>query len=238
MIMRQKRHNTSKHVSQALRRLPPRAGFTFIELMISATMVTLILGAVVAISQAVIQGWGATDRVQSLQVATYQTSVQIYKMLRSANYVGVATADDQQAPSAGTVSAAPGNGAALMFWTENAAGTDAKIEACEVSVIAHDRSDNTLKLYQLPATATNAGTRFYTSDISTSTALNAFMAMPGVTCQTIATGVSKAAFAATYTNDRSTRQSVDFQLTFDRGGQTRDEFGTAALRSPIKPDDT
>jgi len=214
-----------------------RRGFMLVELLISSTLIVLTLGAIVAVSYATTEGWRCSDRAQTLHVTTYRTSAQLYRLLRSGNYVGLATADDQQSTSPGIISASPGAGAAVMFWAENGID-DAKIEAAEVALIEHDRSTNTLKLYQLPKTAPNANTRFYTNDISTSTAAKAFKNVPGVQSRLLASGVTSVSFRVYYTNDSVNRQSVDFKLLFERQRQVRSEFGTAVLRSPIKPDDT
>jgi hypothetical protein len=197
-----------------------------IELMISSTLVVLIFGAVAAITAAVAQTWHATDNMQSVQVTAYQAPLQIYKLVRSSNYVGVATADD---PSTGA-------GAAIMFWTD--ASGDGRIQASEVTVIEHNLSDNTLKLYQLPSTAANASTRFYTSDISTTAAIKSFETTKNVTCQVMARNVTAASFKSFYANSTASRQSVDLQLTFTQDTQTRGEFCTATLRCPIQPIDT
>jgi type II secretory pathway component PulJ len=214
-----------------------RRGFTLVELMISSTLVMLVLSSVVAISYAVTEGWQATENAQLLQVSTYQASAQVYKLLRSANYVGIATADNQQVVTAGTVSSAAGAGAEAIFWTDDA-GADGKIQASEITLIEHNLGDQTLKLYQIPKTASNATVRFLTADLSTSAKLSAFKNCPNVTSRLLASGMSSAAFRVYYTNDNNNRQSVDFQFTIGRDKQTRSEFGTAVLRSPIKPNDT
>lgn len=213
-----------------------RRAFTFIEVMISATLITLILGALVAMTHAVSTGWRATERANAMQVTTYQCSTVLYKLLRSANYVGVATADDQTVATATVITASPGAGAVLVAWT--ATDADALMQACEITLIEHDVSEHRLKLYQMAKDAPYAATRIYKSDITTTAGVGIFKALPGVSCRTIAVGVSHARFRAYYTDDAVNRQTVDYVLQFDRDGQTRCEFGTVCLRGPTSPDDS
>jgi Tfp pilus assembly protein PilV len=213
-----------------------RRGFTFIEVMISATLVTLILGAIVAMTRAVAAGWTATEHASSMQVTAYQCSTMLYRLLQSANYVGLATADDQTVLVKDVITASPGAGAVLVFWTEN--GTDGRMQACEITLIEHDVNEKKLKLYQMPKGTPFANIREYKSDITTTPGMNVFKALPGMACRTIAVGVSRASFRAYYTDDTVNRQSVDYVLQFERDQQTRCEFGTVCLRCPTTPDDS
>ncbi len=231
-----------------------RAAFTFIELSISLAVMTLVVGAVVGITCAVTEGWAAAGQTQSLQTTSFQATSQLERLLRSANYVGMAAGDSQaviaSAMSTGANSAAPvptatvpagSAGAAIIIWTD--ANNDQKMQLSELAVIEHDVANQKLLLYRVPASAPNAGTRFHTTDISYSTSVAVLKALPYMACCTLGSNISAASFCPYYTGSRADRQTIEFRLTFagDNGAaqqQTPPQYGCVSLRAALVPTDS
>ncbi len=208
-------------------------------------IMAIIAGAVAALTGAVSTGWEASESTQAVQIGTRQIVAQLQRLLRDGKYVGLATKDGQLVKAAGSTLAAGNYNADIMFWSSDTNG-DLRMQLSEMALIEHDISSKTLRLYQIPSTATNAATVCTVSDISSTDAAIAFKALPNCAYQTIATGVTAASFAAYQVSVSASgqRPSVEFALTFSLSGpsgavannaqtvQARLEYGTATLRSP------
>src|SRR5947199_1474276 len=145
-----------------LRNISPN-GFTIVELMMGLLVVSIVLAALAGLALAMSNGWQATQTQDNLQIARRQTSTQLYYKLHSAKYIGMAASDNSNS-SGGSVL---GKGAALIFWKgETNPGTT--MYAYQLAVIEHDMTSGTLKLYQLPQTASGAMTEFKGWDIDDS----------------------------------------------------------------------
>lgn len=225
-----------------------RGGFTLVELLMSLGIIALIGGAVAGISYAVSEGWQAAQSTQATQVSMRQTSVLLYRMLSGAKHVGLATADGQRVGS-GTAPANPG--AALMYWKEDSAG-DGKMRLGDLALIEHDPAEQTLKLYEVPATAANATTAYDLPDISDSQDVAAFKSLPNVVTRTIARGVIGARFTLRSASPTPERPLLEFELRFrgkaiqsalasaadqtqNEKGPERTDYGTVSLRGPLVP---
>src|SRR5947207_1695392 len=140
-----------------------RGGFTLVELMMGLLVMSIIFAALAGLALAMSNGWSATASQDSLQVARRQTSTQMYYNVRSAKYIGAATADNSNT-SGGSVA---GQGAVVIFWKGDK--DPGKIMyAYEIAVIEHDIPSSTLRLYQLPQTASGAMTEFKDCDVDDS----------------------------------------------------------------------
>src|SRR3954470_22366095 len=85
-----------------------RRGFTIVELTMGLLVMSIIFAALAGLALAMSNGWKATETQDNLQVARRQTSTQMYYNIRSAKFIGAASADN--------TSGGANQGAAVIFW--------------------------------------------------------------------------------------------------------------------------
>jgi prepilin-type N-terminal cleavage/methylation domain-containing protein len=215
-----------------MKRMPNirRRGFTLVELSMGMLIMTVILAALGGLALAMSSGWKATETQDGLQVARRQTSTQMYYNVRSAKFIGVASADDTSSSGPG-----PGmKGAAVMFWKgDKDPGTT--MYAYQVGLIEHDIESATLRLYQLPQTANGAMTPFKAGDIDDSSDVENFRKLPGINCQIIGRNVYDVTFKVLPASSSRQAQSLEFHIKYKSGEQEQLEYGTATVRGPQAP---
>src|SRR5580765_4048789 len=101
-------------------------GFTLVELMMGLLVMSIVFAALAGLAVAMSNGWRATEAQDSLQVARRQTSTQMYYNIRSAKFIGAATADNSGASQ----------GAAVIFWKGDK-DPGKTMYAWQVAVIEH-----------------------------------------------------------------------------------------------------
>jgi len=207
-----------------------RGGFTLVELMMGLLVMSIIFAALAGLSLAMSKGWSATSAQDSLQVARRQTSTQMYYNIRSAKFIGAATADDSTSSGSGS-----GNqGAVVIFWKgDKDAG--AVMYAYQIAVIEHDLATSTLRLWQLPQAASGAMTEFKGCDVDDSGDVEKFKKMNGVICQVIGRNVSTVNFKMLPVTSTRQSQMLEFQIRYKSGEQEQLEYGTATVRVPQAP---
>jgi prepilin-type N-terminal cleavage/methylation domain-containing protein len=206
-----------------------RGGFTLVELMMGLLVMSIVFAALAGLAVAMSNGWKATETQDSLQVARRQTSTQMYYNVRSARFIGAATADNSN-----TSGGSSSQGAVVMFWKgDKDPGT--VMYAYQIGVIEHDIPSATLRLYQLPKTAAGAMTEFKGCDVDDSGDVEKFKKMNGVTSQVIGRNVSSASFKALPITSTRQSQMLEFQIRYKSGEQEQLEYGTATVRVPQAP---
>lgn len=208
-----------------------RGGFTFIELSISMVVITMIVGAMVGITWAVATGWHATDDLQSIQTTTRQVSTRLYNQFRSAEIIGLASADGVYVQEDGKIASKPVGGS-CMFWRDDR-NDDGTIQWRELTLIQRDPATNTLLSYSMPSSAPKAFYSAALGDMQSSKDADDFKSLDGVTSQVIATDVTAASFKTYCVGSFPQPKMVEFFVTFNRNGQVRSEYGTADLRAPL-----
>lgn len=206
-----------------------RAAFTLVELMMGLLVMSIIFAALAGLSLALSKGWSATSAQDSLQVARRQTSTQMYYNVRSAKFIGAATADNSN-----TSGGSSNQGAVVIFWKgDKDAGT--VMYAYQIGVIEHDIPTSTLRLWQLPQSASAAMTEFKGCDVDDSGDVEKFKKMNGVTCQVIGRNVSSVSFKMLPVTSTRQSQMLEFQIRYKSGEQEQLEYGTATVRVPQAP---
>ena len=206
-----------------------RGGFTLVELMMGLLVMSIIFAALAGLALAMSNGWSATSSQDSLQVARRQTSTQMYYNVRSAKFIGAATADNSNTSGGSTT-----QGAVVIFWKgDKDPGT--VMYAYQIAVIEHDIATSTLRLWQLPQTASGAMTEFKGCDVDDSSDVDKFKKMNGVTCQVIGRNVSSVSFKMLPVTSTRQSQMLEFQIRYKSGEQEQLEYGTATVRVPQAP---
>jgi len=208
-----------------------RQAFTLVELLMGLVVVAVILGALAGLAVAMSNGWKATETQDNLQIARRQTSTQIYYNIRSARFIGATSADNADSSGASQ----PGKGAVLIFWKGDVNNTSKTMYAYQVAVIEHDISSSTLRLYQLPQTASGAMTVFQNCDVDDSSDIDKFKQMNGVTSRAIGRNVSSVSFKLLPVSSTRQTQVLEFQMNYKSGEQQQLEYGTATVRGPQAP---
>jgi hypothetical protein len=199
--------------------------------MMGLVVVAIILGALAGLAVAMSSGWKATETQDNLQIARRQTSTQLYYNIRSARFIGATAADNTNSSGASQ----PGKGAVIIFWKGDVNNASKNMFAYQVAVIEHDISAGTLKLYQLPQTASGAMTVFQNCDVDDSSDIEKFKQMNGVTWQTIGRNVSSVSFKLLPVSSTRQTQVLEFQINYKSGEQQQLEYGTATVRGPQAP---
>jgi type II secretory pathway component PulJ len=202
-----------------------RRGMTFVELMIGLMITAMVGGAAAALMGAVSASWQATQAAQSLQITSRQSAQTVERLIKTARFVGLATADGQ------LVGTAPANstGAAILFWRQDTNG-DGIMQLGEVSLLQHDPGAGTLKIHQLGATAAGKTTACTSNDLKTSASASQFGALPGCDSYVLASNVAAAVFRLN--TPPGGRPSVEYALKFRDGSAERMEYGTSTMRMP------
>ena len=200
-----------------------RGGFTLVELMMGLLVMSIVFAALAGLSVAMSNGWKATETQDSLQVARRQTSTQMYYNIRSAKFIGAATADN-----------GGGTGAAVIFWKGDK-DPGKTMYAWQIAVIEHDITTSTLRLYQLPQTASGAMIEFKDCDVDDAGDVDKFKKMTGVTCQVIGRNISSVSFKMLPITSTRQSQVLEFQILYKSGEQEQLEYGTATVRVPQAP---
>jgi prepilin-type N-terminal cleavage/methylation domain-containing protein len=207
-----------------------RPGFTLVELSMGLLVMTIIFAALAGLAVAMSSGWKATEAVDSLQVARRQTSTQLYHNIRSAKFIGAATADNNDSSGSGS-----GNtGAVVIFWKGDK-DPGSVMYAYQVAVIEHDLATATLRLYSLPQTAGGSLTEFKDCDVDDAGDVEKYKKMPGVTCQVIGRNVIGVTFKVLPVDSTRQTQALEFQIRYKSGEQEQLEYGTATVRVPQVP---
>lgn len=202
-----------------------RRGFTIVELSMGLLVMSIIFAALAGLAVAMSNGWKATESQDNLQVARRQISTQMYYNIRSAKFIGSATADTGGGST---------QGAAVIFWKgDKDAGKT--MYAYQVAVIEHDVPTATLRLYQLPQTASGSMTEFKDCDVDDSGDIDKFKKMPAVTCQVIGRNVAGVSFKVLPVSTTRQSQALEFQIRYKSGEQEQLEYGTATVRVPQAP---
>ena len=207
-----------------------RQAFTLVELLMGLVVVAIILGALAGLLVAMGNGWQATASQDNLQIARRQTSAQVYYNIRAARFIGATAADNCNSSGASQ----PGKGAAVIFWKGDA-NAGKTMYAYQVAVIEHDIISSTLRLYQLPQTASGAMTPFLTADVDDSNDIDKFKQMNGVTSHLIGRDVSSVSFKLLPVSSTRQTQVLEFQINYKSGEQEQLEYGTATVRGPQAP---
>jgi len=206
-----------------------RRGFTIVELSMGLLLMSIIFAALAGLALAMSNGWQATEAQDSLQIARRQTSTQMYYNIRSAKYIGTATPDNVNS-SGGPTS----NGATVIFWKGDK-DPGKVMYAYQISVIEHDLTTATLRLYSMPQTANGAMTEFKVVDVDDSGDVDKFKKLFGVTCQVIGRNVSSVTFKMLPISSTRATQALEFQIKYKSGEQEQLEYGTATVRVPQAP---
>ena len=206
-----------------------RGGFTLVELMMGLLVMSIIFAALAGLALAMSKGWSATSTQDNLQVARRQTSTQMYYNVRSAKFIGAATADNSN-----TSGGSSSQGAAVIFWKGDK-DPGSVMYAYQIAVIEHDIPTSTLRLYQLPQSAPGAMTEFKGCDVDDSGDVDKFKKMTGVTCQVIGRNVSSVSFKMLPAGGTRQSQQLEFQIRYKSGDQEQLEYGTATVRVPQAP---
>jgi prepilin-type N-terminal cleavage/methylation domain-containing protein len=206
-----------------------RGGFTLVELMMGLVVMAIIFGALAALSLATGNGWQATESQDNLQVARRQTSTQMYYNIRAAKFIGSATADNSNSSGAAT-----SLGASVIFWKGDK-DPGKTMYAWQIAVIEHDLATSTLRLYQLPQTASGAMTEFKDCDVDDSSDVEKFKKISGVTCQVIGRNISSVNFKVLPIGSTRQSQVLEFQIRYKSGEQEQLEYGSATVRVPQAP---
>lgn len=207
-------------------RIKSRGGFTLVELMMGLLVMSIVFAALASLLVAMSNGWKATESQDSLQVARRQTSTQMYYNVRSARFIGAATADYSSGGS--------GQGAVVIFWKGDK-DPGSTMYAYQIGVIEHDIPSSTLRLYQLPQTASGAMTEFKGCDVDEFSDIEKFKKMSGVTCQVIGRNVISVIFKTLPITTTRQSQVLEFQIRYKSGEQEQLEYGTATVRVPQAP---
>jgi len=203
-------------------------GFTIVELSMGLLVMSIIFAALAGLAVAMSNGWKATETQDNLQVARRQTSTQMYYNIRSAKYIGAASADN----SGGGGESGPG--AAVIFWKGDK-DPGKVMYAYQIAVIEHDIPTATLRLYQLPQTAGGAMTEFKDCDVDDTGDVDKFKKLPGIVCQVIGRNVASVTFKMLPISTTRQTQALEFQIKYKSGEQEQLEYGTATVRVPQAP---
>jgi hypothetical protein len=133
---------------------------------------------------------------------------------------------------AGT-SSGSGSNAGVLLWKADTSG-DGYIQGSEVSLIEHDQTSHTLRLYY-SGQADASGTWSYSSTFTNTSTISNFKT--GRNFVVLARGVYGAVFQSSGTTGSSRNPSVHFALKFmvNDGGMEKltVQYGTATLRVPL-----
>jgi prepilin-type N-terminal cleavage/methylation domain-containing protein len=198
-------------------------GFTLIELTMGMLIMVIIIAALGGLSLALSSGWKASETQDNLQVARRQTSTQMYYNVRSAKFIGYAAGDGLSK-----------KGAAVLFWKgDKDPGTI--MRAYQVALIEHDVDTATLRMYQLPQTASGANTEFKLGDIDEDCDVENFKKLTGISSQVIGRNVADVTFKLLPASSTRQTQCLEFQIKYKSGEQQQLEYGTATVRGPQTP---
>ena len=200
-------------------------GFTIVELSMGLLVMSIIFAAMAGLAVAMSNGWKATETQDNLQVARRQTSTQMYYNIRSAKYIGSASADN----SGGATT-----GASVIFWKGDK-DPGKVMYAYQIAVIEHDIPTATLRLYQLPQTAGGAMTEFKDCDVDDTGDIDKFKKLPGIVSQVIGRNVASVTFKMLPISTTRQSQALEFQIRYKSGEQEQLEYGTATVRVPQAP---
>jgi prepilin-type N-terminal cleavage/methylation domain-containing protein len=202
-----------------------RRGFTIVELSMGLLVMSIIFAAMAGLALAMSNGWKATETQDNLQVARRQTSKQIYYNIRSAKFIGAASADNADAS---------GQGATVIFWKGDK-DPGKVMYAWQIAVIEHDLPTATLRIYQLPQTASGAMTEFKDCDVDDYGDVEKFKKLPAVVAQVIGRNVTSVTFKVLPISSTRQTQALEFQIRYKSGEQEQLEYGTATVRVPQAP---
>lgn len=220
-----------KTVSTASRR-----AFTSVELYMGLTVLGLVAAAVSAVVCTTADGWTDNTGRTTMHMRAMQLTGQFVPLARSSARVLLAVADGQRAVSDKSgvkIVSSPGSGACLMLWHDTT--VDGVMVASELTLIEHDVSNGTLRIYTYPPTGPGANVIFGLADADDSADATAFRNMPGVVGRTLAEGVSQAMFSVNNTDSGVFRQTLDYRFTLTAGGRQRVEAGTVCVRCSVMP---
>lgn len=215
-----------------------RRGLTLVELSLGLVLLSLIGAALGSVMLSASNAWSFQQESQDAMAGDRQASHQVYQLLRKAKRIGLATKDDQTvdpvlidgAPS--IVRSASGVGGHMMIWREDANG-DGIMQASEISLVAHNTTDSTLQLFEMPQSSVVAAVQFAECDIADSLDAETFKLLSGVTSRVLARNVRTTQFAVVSTgNDK---QSVEYVLGTGSAHRQRTSYGTGTLRAAKKP---
>jgi len=214
-----------------------RRGFTFAELTIGLVVMSMIIGAVSVTLFTVADGWHATDSTETVSATTRQTSAQLYRMLRSAKYIGLATKDGQFINSGGGAGTAPagGIGATVLFWRGDLITADGALQLGEIGLIQHDLASQTLRFWYVPASDGAASGGVTLADISDSQDALDLMSNCHAVYQVLAHNVTDVTFSGYNVGSTTQKSCVEFFIKYLIGGQESVEYGVVTLRGAQTP---
>ncbi len=205
----------------------------------SLMILSLVGGAVAALSLAVSGEWQAGDPSQSLQLMAVQGARRIDACIRPACYFGSCRR--------GSANGSATQPAAILFWKNDNYPSLGKIQLAELAMIQHDPTTHTLMYYEaaFPAGMTSGQISIINQDISFSlfnsaSAPDDFKLLPYVTGKPICHNISGARFFVSDVGSNTQRASLDYVLTFSRSmkvngsdyNATQVQYGTATMRQP------
>ena len=205
-----------------LRNAKSHSAFTLVELMMGLLVMSIVFAALASLLIAMSNGWTASATQDNLQVARRQTSTQMYTNVRAAKYIGAASSDNS------------GQGAAVILWKGDK-DPGKVMYAWQIAVIEHDIPTSTLRLYQLPQTASAANAEFKDCDVDDAGDVDKFKKMPGVTSQVIGRNIGSVSFKMLPITSTRLSQVLEFQIRYKSGDQEQLEYGTATVRVPQAP---
>lgn len=211
-----------------------RRAFTLVELCLGLVTMSMVMGAMAAFSLAMSTAWKSAESSQSISLLANQTVVRLQNEIRQSKMIGAVRAGT----STGTTS-----NAAVLLWKTDTSG-DGYIQGNEVSLIEHDPTSHTLRLYY-SGQADAAGTWSYSSTFTASSTLTNFKTNRNYLV--LARNVYGAVFQSSGTSGTSQNPTLHFALKFlvndtqanssqsVAGGMEKItvQYGSASLRVPL-----
>src|ERR1041385_375240 len=212
-------------------------GFTFAELLIGLVIMGMVVSAIGVILFTVADGWQATESSQTVSAATRQASAQIYRLLQSAKYIGLATSDGQFINSGGGAGSPPagGIGGTVLFWRGDLVTADNAMQLGEVGLIEHDLATQTLRFWYVPTSDGTCGTTVHLADISDSQDALDLKANSHAKCQILAHNVTDVTFSGYNVGSTTQKSCVEFFIKYLIDGRGSVEYGVATLRGSQTP---
>jgi Tfp pilus assembly protein PilV len=206
-------------------------GFTLVELMIAAVVMTMTLAALTALTIAVSDGWRSAEQPQSTSLAVSRGANRFLEMIKSARYLGWAGARSD------------GNGSAVMLWEQDDADVG-RMQLGEIALLEFEPGPKTVTLYRVPATAPNAGMLCDVGDIDDEADVAAFKKAGNVTAQVVLHDVValdvwahdnvEPTTTTTPVTTIKARPRLEYALRVVRGNERGWSYETVTLRAPAR----
>jgi type II secretory pathway pseudopilin PulG len=199
--------------------LSARRGFTLIELILGAAVMTMVLAALAALTLAVADGWRDAETPQGTRVSMSRGANRFLEMIRSARYLGWAGQKSD------------GSGSVVLVWErdEQNAGT---MQLSEIVLLEFAVGPKTVTLYRVPATADNANLLCDVGDIDEEADVAAFKKSGNVVAQVVLHDVVELGLWALGADADKQRPSLEYSLRIESGQDRSWSYETVTLRAP------